>query len=148
MNRRDVLSSLAAWATAASAASASVQPGPEPLPTTVEGWPTKSLPRSEYDFQVDRRSTYKRPDGTICTETLPIDFKIHTLQHEKALLVFRLTCPAPQDRVDVMADNLRSWSKNAGLECPVILLPYGLELDVHRIPADTSSPGVSGSPKE
>ena len=122
MNRRDILSSLASWATAASAVAAS---DPTPLPASVPGWPAKQLPT-----------------------VLPMDVKVHHVPPEKTLLVFRLTQCVNQEMVESLRSNIRSWVRDSRIDCAAILLPYGLELDVHRMPADTSLAGGSVSPKE
>ena len=118
MNRRDILSSMASWATAASAVAAS---DTATLPTAVEGWPPT---------------------------VLPMDVKVNHVTPEKAILVFRLTQCVNQETVESLRSNIRSWVRDSRIDCAAILLPYGLELDVHRIPADTSLAGCSVSPKE
>lgn len=132
MNRRDILSSLASWATAASAVAAS---DPTPLPTTAPGWPSKQLPD-------DHPIRSQRPT------VLPMDVKVHHVPPEKTLLVFRLTQCVNQEMVESLRSNIRSWVRDSRIDCAAILLPYGLELEVHRIPADTSLAGGSVSPKE
>lgn len=122
MNRRDILSALASWATAASAVAAS---DTTPLPTAVPGWPAKQLPT-----------------------VLHMDATVHHVPPEKTLLVFRLTQCVNQEMVESLRSNIRSWVRDSRIDCAAILLPYGLELDVHRIPADTSLADGSVSPKE
>lgn len=125
MNRRDILSSLASWATAASAVAESQK---VELPTVVDGWPTKRLPDD--------------------TSSIAMDVEVAAVPPERTLLVFRLTTCIPSERVEDIRDNLRKWVRSEGLDCAAVLLPYGLELDVHRIAAGTSPADVSVSPKE
>lgn len=122
MNRRDILSSLSLWAAAASAAE-------RPIPTSVEGWPTKALPG----------------DAAEKTKTLPMDVKVHHVPPEKTLLVFRLTQCIHQEGVESIRENLQRWVRQSRLDCAAVLLPYGLELEVHRIPAGASPADVSVS---
>lgn len=145
MNRRDILGSLAAWATAASAVAASEKAS---IPTSVEGWPTKPLPDdhplapmfAEDAKIVDRlRREYEDRKTTV----LPMNVNIHRIQPAKTFLVFRLTQPVSQEMVDGLRRNIERWVRDSHLDCVGLLLPYGLELDIHRIPVDTASPGVS-----
>jgi len=146
MNRREILSSLASWATAASAIAAS---DATPLPATVEGWPKKELaddhplrPVFSDDERVLERLRIQS------TTVLPMDVRFHHVQPEKTLLVFRMTQCVNQEMVESLRSNIRSWVRDSRIDCAAILLPYGLELDVHRIPADTSPADGSVSPKE
>lgn len=143
MNRRDILGSLAAWATAASAVAASEKTS---IPTAVEGWPTKPLSEGAEDEKIVER--LRREYGGQKTTVIPMDVKVHHTPPEKTILAFRLTQPLSWDRQDSLAKNIRDWASASGVVCPVLLLPYGLELEVHRIPADSLSPDVSVSPKE
>ena len=77
-----------------------------------------------------------------------MDVKVHHVPPEKTLLVFRLTQCLSAEAVDAVRENLQRWVRDSRIDCAAILLPYGLELDVHRIPADTSLAGGSMSPKE
>lgn len=124
MNRRDILSSLATWATAATAAAE----GQASVLNTVEGWPTKKV------------DDWNQP--------LSMDVEVSSVPPERTLLVFRLTQCIPSERVEDIRDNLRKWVRSEGLDCAAVLLPYGLELDVHRIAAGTSPADVSVPPKE
>lgn len=141
MNRRDILSSLASWATAASAVAAA---DTTPLPTAVEGWPSKPLPddHSLRSVAADDERVLERLRSQKPT-VLPMDVKVHHVPPEKTLLVFRLTQCVNQEMVESLRSNIRSWVRDSRIDCAAILLPYGLELDVHRIPADTSPAGGS-----
>lgn len=149
MNRRDILSSLSAWATAASVTAAASEP--TSVPTTVEGWPRKPLPEDHplrRVFSDDDRAMERIRRRCEKTTALPMDVEVHDVPPEKTLLVFRMTMSVSQEMVDSVCSNIRSWVKNSGIDCAAILLPYGLELEVHRIPAGASPSGVSVSPKE
>ncbi len=126
MNRRDILGSLAAWATAASAVEATSGPSANPLD----------------DLAVEVEELVLRKRSQQAT-VFPADLKVHHVSPERTLLVFRLTQPVNQEMVDGLRRNIERWVRDSKLDCVGLLLPYGLELDIHRIPVDTSSSGVS-----
>jgi len=121
VNRRDILGSLAAWATAASAVEAAAGSSANPLD----------------DFAVEVEELVLRKRGQQ-TAALPADLNVYHVPPERTLLVFRLTQCVSQGMVDTLRSNIESWIRDTRLDCAAILLPYGLELDVHRISAGAS----------
>lgn len=125
MNRRDILGSLAAWATAASAVEATAGPSANPLD----------------DLAVEVEELVLRKRSQQAT-VLPADLKVQPVPAGRTLLVFRLTQPVNQEMVDGLRKNIESWVRDSRLDCVGLLLPYGVELDVHRISAGSSQADV------